>query len=60
MISGSRLTPGKKAIAYVKTLGGVKEASVIGSNIVTTALTPHWPTACSPTPTKPTTRMRRR
>ena len=38
MISGSRLAPGKKAIAYVRTLGGVKEAGVIGSNIVTTAI----------------------
>ncbi|MGH7854701.1 MAG: MmgE/PrpD family protein, partial [Candidatus Binatia bacterium] len=38
MISGSRLAPGKKATAYVKTLGGVKEASVIGSNIRTTAV----------------------
>jgi 2-methylcitrate dehydratase PrpD len=38
MISGSRRAPGKKAIAYVRTLGGVKEAGVIGSNIVTTAV----------------------
>ena len=37
MVSGSRLAPGKKAIAYVKTLGGVKEACVIGSNVTTTA-----------------------
>jgi 2-methylcitrate dehydratase PrpD len=38
MISGSRLTPGIKAISYVKTLGGVKEASVVGSGIVTSAM----------------------
>jgi len=38
MVSGSRLVPGMKAIAYVKTLGGVKEACVIGSNIITTAV----------------------
>jgi 2-methylcitrate dehydratase PrpD len=38
MVSGSRLAPGKKAIAYVKTLGGIKEACVIGSNIITTAV----------------------
>ena len=38
MVSGSRLAPGKKAIGYVKTLGGVKEACVIGSNIITTAV----------------------
>jgi len=38
MISGSRLAPGMKAIAYIKTLGGVKEASVIGSNFITTVV----------------------
>jgi 2-methylcitrate dehydratase PrpD len=38
MISGSRLAPGKKAIGYVKTLGGVKEAMVIGSKILTSAV----------------------
>ncbi|MBI4193737.1 MAG: MmgE/PrpD family protein, partial [Betaproteobacteria bacterium] len=37
MVSGSRLLPGEKAISYVKTLGGNKEACVIGSKIVTTA-----------------------
>jgi 2-methylcitrate dehydratase PrpD len=37
MISGSRLDPGKKAIAYIKTLGGTPEASVIGTKIKTTA-----------------------
>jgi 2-methylcitrate dehydratase PrpD len=37
MVSGSRLLPGKKAIAYAKQLGGAKEACVIGSRIVTTA-----------------------
>jgi 2-methylcitrate dehydratase PrpD len=38
MVSGSRLRPGTKAISYVKTLGGVREACVIGSNIITTAV----------------------
>jgi 2-methylcitrate dehydratase PrpD len=38
MISGSRLAPGTKAIGYVKTLGGVKEAMVIGSKILTSAV----------------------
>jgi 2-methylcitrate dehydratase PrpD len=38
MISGSRLAPGMRAIGYVKTLGGVKEACVIGSNIISTAV----------------------
>ncbi|MBI3043046.1 MAG: MmgE/PrpD family protein [Betaproteobacteria bacterium] len=37
MVSGSRLLPGKKAIAYVRTLGGGKDACVIGSRLVTTA-----------------------
>jgi 2-methylcitrate dehydratase PrpD len=37
MVSGSRLLPGKKAIAYVKTLGGATEACVIGSRLTTTA-----------------------
>jgi 2-methylcitrate dehydratase PrpD len=38
MVSGSRLLPGKKGIAFVKALGGTKEACVIGSRIVTTAI----------------------
>jgi 2-methylcitrate dehydratase PrpD len=37
MVSGSRLLPGRKAISYVKTLEGAKEACVAGSRIVTTA-----------------------
>ena len=37
MVSGSRLLPGTKAISYVKTLGGVKEACVVGSKLVTSA-----------------------
>ena len=37
MVSGSRLLPGKKAIAYAKTLGGAREATVIGSRVVTLA-----------------------
>jgi 2-methylcitrate dehydratase PrpD len=38
MISGSRLLPGIKALAYVKTLGGANEACVVGSNVITTAV----------------------
>jgi 2-methylcitrate dehydratase PrpD len=38
MVSGSRLLPGVKAISFVKTLGGTKEATVIGSRFVTTAV----------------------
>jgi 2-methylcitrate dehydratase PrpD len=37
MVSGSRLLPGRQAISYIKTLGGAKEATVIGSRFVTTA-----------------------
>jgi 2-methylcitrate dehydratase PrpD len=35
MISGSRLLPGRKAIAYVKARGGKPEAGVIGTRMVT-------------------------
>jgi len=35
MVSGTRLLPGQRAIAYVKTLGGVREACVPGTRIVT-------------------------
>jgi 2-methylcitrate dehydratase PrpD len=37
MVSGSRLLPGTKAISYVKTLGGAKEACIVGSGLVTSA-----------------------
>ena len=37
MISGSRLSPGKKAISFAKALGGIKEACVVGSRLVTSA-----------------------
>jgi 2-methylcitrate dehydratase PrpD len=38
MVSGSKLLPGRAAISYVKTLGGAKEATVVGSNFLTTAV----------------------
>lgn len=38
MVSGSRLPPGKIAISYVKRLGGVKEASIPGTRILTSAI----------------------
>ncbi len=38
MVSGSRLVPGKRATGYIKTLGGTKEAAVIGTRMVTTAV----------------------
>ena len=38
MLSGSRQLPGKRAIAFVKPLGGTREAGVIGTRIVTTTL----------------------
>lgn len=37
MVSGARLLPGRKGISFVKTLGGTKEACVIGSRMITTA-----------------------
>jgi len=37
IVSGSRLHPGRLGIAYVSGLGGVKEAGVVGSKLVTTA-----------------------
>ena len=38
MISGSRLPPGQRALAYVKAQGGAKEACVPGSRIMTTVV----------------------
>jgi len=38
MVSGSRLAPGRIAIAYVRRLGGTREASVAGSRIVTSSI----------------------
>ncbi len=38
MLSGSRLLPGRRAIEFVKTQGGVPEATVIGTNIMTSAI----------------------
>jgi len=37
MVSGSRLPPGKKAISFIRTRGGVKEAGVVATGIVTSA-----------------------
>lgn len=37
MLSGSRLLPGNRAIAYTKSLGGKAEAGVVGTRIVTSA-----------------------
>jgi hypothetical protein len=38
MVSGSRLTPGELAIAYVRAQGGTPEAGVAGSDVVTSAV----------------------
>ena len=38
MISGSRLLPGLRAIHYVESLGGTREACVLGTNLVTSAV----------------------
>ncbi len=37
MVSGSRLLPGRRAIAYARAQGGRRQASVVGSRIVTSA-----------------------
>ena len=37
MVSGSRLLPGRKAISYVKSLAGTREAAVVGGAFLTTA-----------------------
>ena len=37
MVSGAKLLPGRKGISFVRTLGGTKEACVIGSRLVTAA-----------------------
>src|SRR5690242_7183181 len=39
MISGSRLIPGRKAIEFAAAQGGKPEACVIGSRLVTSAIT---------------------
>lgn len=38
MVSGARLKPGKKAIQYTQAQGGVEEASVVATNIRTSAV----------------------
>ena len=38
MVSGSRLPPGRLAIAYARAQGGREEALVVGSDVVTTAV----------------------
>jgi 2-methylcitrate dehydratase PrpD len=38
MISGAKLLPGRRAVAFVKAQGGVKEACVMGTRIVTSAI----------------------
>ena len=38
MVSGSRMRPGMMATAYVRKLGGTAEASIVGSNLRTTAV----------------------
>ena len=64
MVSGSQLRPGQMAIGYVASLGGVPEASVVGTQIRTSAVTAAavavavvvvWP-AASPCHTRQATR----
>lgn len=42
MVSGSQLLPGRRAIAFAAAQGGAREACVIGSRIVTSAIK-RWP-----------------
>src|SRR5919108_1189432 len=38
IVSGSRLLPGRKAIAYVRDLGGARQASVVGTRILSSTV----------------------
>jgi 2-methylcitrate dehydratase PrpD len=38
MVSGSRLVPGRRALAYVRAQGGSRQATVVGSRCVTTGV----------------------
>lgn len=38
IVSGTRLLPGRKAVSYVKSLGGSREACVLGTSIITSAV----------------------
>ena len=38
IVSGTRLLPGKRAVAYVKSLRGPREAGVLGTRVVTSAM----------------------
>ena len=38
IVSGTRLLPGKRAVAYARSLGGPREAGVMGTRVVTSAL----------------------
>jgi 2-methylcitrate dehydratase PrpD len=38
MVAGSRLLPGRRAIAYVRAQGGARQATVVGSRHVSTAV----------------------
>ena len=39
MISGTHLRPGQMAIAYARTLGGAPQASIVGTDILTSSVT---------------------
>ncbi|MEQ8195738.1 MAG: MmgE/PrpD family protein [Rhodospirillales bacterium] len=47
IISGTRLLPGERSIHFIKTQGGVKEATVIGSRFVTSAINAAFANAIS-------------
>jgi len=38
MVSGTKLLPGRMTISYVRTLGGVREATIVGTRLMTSAV----------------------
>jgi len=44
IVSGSKFKPGEFAIKYARSQGGVEEAQVLGSPIITSAITLRSPT----------------
>jgi 2-methylcitrate dehydratase PrpD len=60
MLSGTKLLPGEMAISYVKTLGGIPEAQVVGTKLLTNVVNAAVANAMLATRMRPTTRTRRR
>ena len=58
MVSGSRLPAGEMAIRFARSQGGVAEATVLATDVRTSAVNAALPTACSRTLTRLTTSSR--